>query len=427
MHIGLNAHLLSLAETYRGAGINWYIRSLLTHLPRVDYDNRYTAFLGERRFTPSTSPRGEPVEPSGYRSSGLALWNTSYSNLDSVEEAYSTGLALKLSRLPTFRPVVRIFWEQVVQPLALKKEKVDLLHALAFVTPLLSPCPSVVTIYDLSFLLYPESFKHSKRFYLGLFTRLSAKRARRIIAISESTKRDVVRLLGVPPEKVEVVYCGIDEAFRPLAEDQVATFRSKRGLPERFILFVGTIEPRKNVARLIEAFADLQTCKLANLKLVIGGAKGWFCEHVFARVEELGLEGDVMFPGYIPVSELPLWYNAAELFVYPSLYEGFGLPPLEAMACGTPVVAANTSSLPEVVGEAGLTVDPLDVEGLAEAMRRALSDEALRQEMRERGLQRAKGFSWTKTARETVQVYRRAMECACTERSTELTPKSQPK
>lgn len=373
MHIGLNAHLLSLTETYRGAGINWYIRNLLTYLPRVDHDNRYTAFLGDRRFT-------------------------------------SSELKLRVSRLPTSRPVVRIFWEQVVQPFALQKEGVDLLHALAFVTPLFSPCLSVVTIYDLSFRLYPESFKHSKRFYLDLFTRLSARRARRIVVISESTKRDVVRLLGVPPEKVEVVYCGIDETFRPLAEDQVATFRTRRGLPERFILFVGTIEPRKNVTRLIEAFAALRPCDPATLKLVIGGAKGWFYRDVFARVEELGLEGEVMFPGYIHASELPLWYNAAELFVYPSLYEGFGLPPLEAMACGTPVIAANTSSLPEVVGQAGLTVDPLDVEGLAEAMRLVLGDETLRQEMRERGLQRARGFSWTKTAQETVQVYRRAME-----------------
>jgi len=381
IHIGLNAHLLSLTETYRGAGINWYIRNLLTHLPCVDRDNCYTAFLGDRRFT-------------------------------------SSELTLKVSRLPTSRPVVRIFWEQAVQPFALQKERVDLLHALAFVTPLLSPCPAVVTIYDLSFILYPDSFKRAKRFYLRLFTHLSARKARRVIAISQSTQRDVVRLLGVPPDKVEVVYCGLDEAFRPLAKDQVAAFRSKRGLPERFILFVGTIEPRKNVTRLIEAFATLRPCDPATLrpcdpatlKLAIGGAKGWFYEDVFARVEELGLEDKVMFPGYIPASELPLWHNAAELFVYPSLYEGFGLPPLEAMACGTPVVAANTSSLPEVVGQAGLTVDPLDVEGLAEAMRRALGDEALRQEMRERGLQRAKGFSWTKTAQETVQVYRRAME-----------------
>jgi len=181
-------------------------------------------------------------------------------------------------------------------------------------------------------------------------------------------------------------------------------------LPERFILFLGTIEPRKNIINLIKAFAKLQTCEPANLKLVIGGAKGWFYEDVFARVEELGLRDEVLFPGYIPASELPLWYNAAELFVYPSLYEGFGLPPLEAMACGTPVVATNTSSLPEVVGKAGMLVDPLAVEELAEAMRRVLNDETLWQEMRGQGLRRAQGFSWTKTAQETVQVYQRAME-----------------
>jgi len=389
MHIGLNAHLLSLTETYRGAGINWYIRNLLTHLPRVDHHNRYTAFLSDRRFTPSTGPSTSSGQGSGHCGSGLTL---------------------RLSRLPTSRPVVRILWEQAIQPLALRKERVDLLHALAFVVPLFSSCPSVVTVYDLSFLLYPEGFKGSKRFYLGLFTRLSARKARRIIAISQSTKRDVVRLLRVSPDKVDVVYCGTDQAFRPLPEAQVAAFRSQRGLPERFILFVGTIEPRKNVTSLIEAFANLQTCEPANLKLVIGGAKGWFYQDVFARVEELALEDEVLFPGYIPASELPLWYNAAELFVYPSLYEGFGLPPLEAMACGAPVVVANTSSLPEVVGEAGVLVDPLDVEELAEAMRQVLGDEALRQEMKERGLRRAQGFSWAETAQGTVQVYQRAME-----------------
>ncbi|HIC93621.1 MAG TPA: glycosyltransferase family 1 protein [Anaerolineae bacterium] len=381
MHIGLNAHLLSLTETYRGAGINCYIRNLLAHLPRVDGDNRYTAFLGDRRFAADPSP------------------------------------SLRFSRLPTARPPVRILWEQAVQPWALKKEGVDLLHALAFVAPLLSPCPFVVTIYDLGFLLHPKSFKPLKRLYLSLFTRLSARRARRVIAISESTKRDVVRLLEVPPERVDVVYCGVDGAFRPLPAERVAAFRRRRGLPERFILFVGTLEPRKNVGRLIEAFSllrgratNLQTCKLANLKLVIGGAKGWMYGDIFARVEELGLRDEVLFPGYIPFEELPLWYNAAELFVYPSLHEGFGLPVLEAMACGTPVVASQTSSLPEVVGEAGMLVDPRDIGGLAEAMERALMDEGRRREMRERGLRRAAGFSWERTARETAQVYRRAME-----------------
>jgi glycosyltransferase involved in cell wall biosynthesis len=389
MHIGLNAHLLSLEQNYRGAGINWYIHNLITHLPRVDIDNRYTAFIGDARFASS---------PALSQTTGQGA------------EQLGPGLGLRLSRLPTSEPMVRIFWEQMVQPFALRREGVDLLHALAFVAPLVSPCPVVVTIYDLSFLRYPESLSRFRRFYLGLFTRLSARRARSIIAISQSTKRDVVRLLGISPDRVQVVYCGTDEAFRPLPADQVEAFRSERGLPERFILFVGTIEPRKNVTRLIEAFAGVHTGQLANLKLVIGGAKGWFYEDVFARMEGLGLEDEVVFPGYISVAELPLWYNAAELFVYPSLYEGFGLPPLEAMACGTPVVTASTSSLPEVVGDAGLIVDPLDVEGLREAIRRVLDDGALRQEMRERGLQRARGFSWSKAAQETVQVYRQAME-----------------
>jgi glycosyltransferase involved in cell wall biosynthesis len=369
-HIGLNAHLLSLAQTYRGAGINWYIYNLLLNLALVDQKNQYTVFLGDRRFPPNP------------------------------------GLTLRTSWLSTTQPLVRIGWEQLVQPFVLWQEKIDLLHSLAFVTPLLSPCPSVITIYDLSFLIFPQGFRHSKRLYLTLLTRPSARKARRIITISESTKRDTVRLLGVSSKKVDVVYCGVDKAFHPLPEGEVASFRQKHGLPERIILFVGTIEPRKNVVRLIEAYSRLRD---GQVKLVIGGDRGWLYEEVFARVEELELTGDVLFPGYIPPDELPLWYNAAELFVYPSLYEGFGLPPLEAMACGTPVITSTVSSLPEVVGEAGLTVDPMDSKGLAEAMNQVLGDGALRQSMRERGLARAGCFSWARAARETVGVYQRAL------------------
>lgn len=370
LHIGLNAHLLSLAPTYRGAGIHWYIHNLLLNLALTAQENRYTVFLNDRRFPPHPA------------------------------------LILKTSRLPTAQPLVRIGWEQLVQPFVLWQEKIDLLHSLAFVTPLISPCPAVVTIYDLSFILFPRSFRYGRRLYLALFTRLSARKARRIITISESTKRDVVRWWDVPPEKIDVVYCGVDRAFHPLPEKEVAFFRQKRGLPERFILFVGTIEPRKNVARLIEAYSLLGD---RHIKLVIGGARGWLYKEVFFRLEELGLTGDVLFPGYIPYEELPLWYNAAELFVYPSLYEGFGLPPLEAMACGTPVITSNVSSLPEVVGEAGLAVDPTDSKGLAEAIHQVLGDETLRQSMRERGLSRAGRFSWAQTARATVEVYQRAL------------------
>ncbi len=397
MHIGLNAHLLTLpaianqmanntardssandALLYRSAGINRYIHNLLLNLTLVDGENRYTVFLGDRRFAPD--PR----------------------------------LALRLSRLPTIKPAARILWEQVIQPFSLKKEGIDLLHSLAFVIPLASPCPSVVTIYDLSFLFYAKGFKRLNRLYLSAFTRLSAQRAKRIIAISESTKRDVVRLLKVPPERIDVVYPGVEEICRPLPQPIVADFRRKGDLPEQMILFLGTLEPRKNVVHLIKAYARFRSQWEAEggqrTKLVVAGPKGWLYEDIFAAVEALDLADDVIFPGYIPLDELPLWYNAAKVFVYPSLYEGFGLPPLEAMACGTPVIVADTSSLPEVVGQAGQTVSPQDVEGWAEAMRRVLKDEALRQAMSQRGLDQAANFSWMKMAQEMVQVYRRALD-----------------
>jgi len=373
--VGLNAHLLSLGQNYRGAGINWYIYNLLRHLPRVAGQHRFTAYLSERRFSP------EPP------------------------------LAVCLSRLPTVRAPVRIFWEQAIQPLVLLQAQVDLLHALAFVTPLLLPCPAVVTVYDLSFLRFPESFRPLNRLYLRWFTGRSVRRARRVIAISESTRQDVVRFLGKPAEQVDVVYCGVDERFCTPDAAAIAAFRRQKNLPERFILFLGTLEPRKNVVSLLEAYARLVAGGSDPAPaLVIAGGKGWFYEEVFAAVERLGLTDRVIFPGYVAEEEKPLWYSAAQLFVYPSLYEGFGLPPLEAMACGTPVIVSNTSSLPEVVGEAGVTVPPTDVEALSEAMAAMLGDAAICADWQRRGRERAARFSWRETARQTVRVYERALD-----------------
>jgi glycosyltransferase involved in cell wall biosynthesis len=370
IHVGVNAHLLSLAATYRSAGINWYIRNLLEHLPEVDPQIHYTVFLGEKDYP------------------GVA------------------GLDLRLSRLPTQRPPVRIFWEQVIQPWSVRNARLDLIHEPAFVGPQASTCPFVVTIHDLSFLTYPQNFPVLNRAYLRAFTRLSVRRARRIIAVSESTKRDLIRYYGVEPAKVDVVHNGVDPGFHPLPAAKVAEFRRRRNLPDRFILFVGTLEPRKNVSRLIDAYALLSEPRLP---LMLLGGKGWFYDEIFARVRMLGLQGEVTFVGYVESDELPSWYNAATLFVYPSLYEGFGLPPLEAMACGTPVVASNTSSLPEVVGQAGLLVDPASSEALAAAMQRVLEQPELQAEMRSAGLAQAQSFSWEKTAASTVGCYQRAL------------------
>jgi glycosyltransferase involved in cell wall biosynthesis len=370
IHVGVNAHLLSVAANYRSAGINWYIQNLIRHLPGVDPRFRYTILLGER----------------GY--------------------AGTRGLALSFSRLPTQRPAVRFVWEQAIQPWVLRREDIDLLHSPALVGPILGGRPFVVTVHDLSYHYYPEAFRAANRGYLALFGRHSVRRARRVIAVSQSTKDDLVRHYGLPAARVDVVYHGVDEAFRPLPAADVAAFCARQGLPERFLLFVGTLEPRKNVTRLVEAYARLpQTCP----QLVLVGGKGWFYEEVLRRVEELGLGSRVHLAGYVPAEDLPYWYNAAEVLVYPSLYEGFGLPPLEAMACGTPVISSTSSSLPEVAGDAGLLVDPVDVDALASAMERVLRDAGLRAQMRSAGLRRAKLFTWEAAARQTVDSYRRAL------------------
>jgi glycosyltransferase involved in cell wall biosynthesis len=371
IHIGVNAHLLSLADTYRSAGINWYIQNLLSHLPEVDPHIDYTVFLGERRYP------------------GRA------------------GLDLRFSRLPTQRPLARILWEQAIQPWSAREAGLDLIHGTAFVGPQFSTCPFVITVHDLSFLSYPQNFPALNRTYLRMFTRMSVRRARRIIAVSESTKRDLMRYYGVSGDRVDVVHNGVDPMFRPMPAADVAAFRRQRHLPERFILFVGTLEPRKNVTRLVEAYARLPRPRPP---LMLLGGKGWLYDEIFARLESLDLQGEVKFVGYVPVEELALWYNAAGLFVYPSLYEGFGLPPLEAMACGTPVVASSASSLPEVVGNAGLLVDPTSSEALAEGMRRVLADQGLRETMRSAGLARAKDFSWQTAAAYTVTSYHRALK-----------------
>lgn len=373
VHVGLNAHLLSLSQSYRGAGISWYMVNLLKRLRQVAPDHfQFSAFLGDRGFEAS-------------------------------------GLTLQFSQLPTWRPVVRIFWEQVVQPVALRTANIDLLHALAFVAPLAASCPFVVTVYDLSFMRYPEAFRPFNRWYLSNFTANSVKRARAVITISESTRQDVIQFLGVSPARVHTIYCGADDSFKPLPQPEIAAFKAKHHLPDEFILFLGTLEPRKNVDGLIRAYAHWKLRDLQAPPLFIAGGRGWYYTKIFELVQALDLTGSVHFPGYVPQDDLPLWYNAAALFVYPSHFEGFGLPVLEAMACGTPVITSTESSLPEVAGESAQLVDPTDIEALADSMAAIMSQPNLRNAMREKGLVRAAQFKWEKTAAETVTVYANVM------------------
>lgn len=367
--IGLNAHLLNLSGNYRSAGINWYIYHLLQNLQSPDYD--FTVFLSEPRA-----------------------------------REHFRHLRLDLSRWPTRKPVIRIAWEQLVQPLALRRDSIDLLHALAFAGPISISIPWVVTVYDLSFVRYPQSFNTANRLYLNWAVRHSLQRADRVIAISESTKRDLVAFFGAAPEHISVVYCGLDPVFAvDYDRAEIDHLRARRHLPEHFILFVGTIEPRKNVVRLIRAFARAKRTARLPHALVLVGARGWKYAEVDAVIEQEGLMNDVIFAGYVPQDELPIWYRAADLFVYPSLFEGFGLPPLEAMASGTPVVTSRASSLPEVVGDAAILVAPEDETELADAITRGVSDRTLRDELRTRGQTRVTNFSWKRAAHETIQIY----------------------
>jgi glycosyltransferase involved in cell wall biosynthesis len=287
----------------------------------------------------------------------------------------------------------------------------DIFHATDHLLPPLRGSRSVFTIHDLIFRFFPEYHLPLNRWYLSLMLPRFVKRADSIIAVSESTRRDALRLLQIPPEKITVIYEGVNPAFRPLKDAaQLASVCAKYHLPSRFMLYLGTIEPRKNLVTLLEAYHALHQRGGATPALVVAGRKGWLYQPVFDRVRELGLEGRVYFTDYIHSADAPTLMNAAEVFVFPSLYEGFGLPPLEAMACGTPVICSNASSLPEVVGEGGILFQPRDVGGLVAAIESVLSDERLRAQLCARGLAQASRFSWERAARETLFVYRRVFE-----------------
>ena len=371
MKIGLNAHLLSGQPGYRSAGIHSYIAQLLAHMPaQAPADWRFQAMVGA-----------------------------------SIRARFS-GVAMVRSRWDTSSAWRRIVWEQFLQARQLRQ--FDLYHAMAFVAPLYLQAPMVATVYDLSFLLFPQRLSAARRVYLRAFTALTCRRALRVLAISRSTGADLTRLLGVSPEKIDVTPLGYDRSrFRRLPAAHIAQFVARQSLPARFWLFVGTLEPRKNLPMLLRAYARLPRSQRLPL-LLVGGA-GWMSHEVFATIEREGIQDSVRHVGFAPADDLPLWYNSAEAFLYPSIYEGFGLPVLEAMACGSPALTTDQSSLPEVAGDAALCLPPEDSGRWTDALARIEQDRDWRAQAREKGLQRAKGFSWQRTAALTLDSYRKAL------------------
>ena len=334
-----------------------------------------------------------------------------YFNQAAASGLFPSGVDSRVLPFPRLWTHLRLSREMLSSP-------PDVLFVPSHVLPLIHPARSVVTVHDLGYHYYPEAHTLFQNAYLRWSTRYNARTATRILADSEATRDDLLRYYEIPAERIVVVYPGRDESLAPVEDGEtLATTRARYGLSAPYLLYIGTLHPRKNLVRLIDAFAtvsgaagafgdhaDGERQVVPELQLVLAGQKGWLYEEVFARVRKLGLENRVVFTGYVPDADLPSLLSGALAFVFPSLYEGFGFPVLEAMACGTPVICSNVSSLPEVSGDAALQIDPLDLEALADAMYRVATDEALRMTLVERGLEQVQRFSWEQCASQVLQV-----------------------
>jgi glycosyltransferase involved in cell wall biosynthesis len=301
-------------------------------------------------------------------------------------------------------------WWAVGLPFHLKRARYALFHGTNYDIPLWNRCPTVVTIHDLSVWLLPHM--HERRIVRRARRRLPimARNATMIIAATESGKRELCEHLKVEPERVSVTPYAPRRSFRPVLPARAAEVRGRLGIEGEFLLFVGTIEPRKNLITLIRAYEELLRASSHRPQLVIAGKEGWLTEELFAHIRRAGLEERLRFTGYIPEEDLAALYSSCTAFIYPSLYEGFGLPPLEAMASGAPVITSRIGSITEVVGQGALLIEPMDAAGLAASIVKLLEDERARERLRQKGRERAAEFTWEKTAAQTLEVYREAIK-----------------
>ena len=356
MRIGINAALLGQGGSYRQTGVSRYIGELVGGLHTVLDAGDRLVLLGRR-------PRA-------------------------IHE----------------RPAVRIVWEQTVLPLAVAAQRLDVVHGPLSVLPLASRTPGVVTVHDLAFLRYPDQVPARRRAWLIVATRASVRKAARVIAISQRTADDLCAWLGLPADRVEVIPLAPSSRIVPVSGAALEVFRMKAGIDRPYVLAVGTLEPRKNLPTLLRAFGRIRDEVPHDLVLV--GPEGWLTGEIRRTIAELDLGERLRMTGFVSDQELGGWYSAADLFVFPSHYEGFGLPAVEAMRCGAPVLASNSSCFPEVVGDAGVLIPPDDIGAWAETMRALLRDPAARGALGARGRERSAAYSWERTAAATYRVYR---------------------
>jgi glycosyltransferase involved in cell wall biosynthesis len=325
-------------------------------------------------------------------------------------EIYSKAneLVIPIWNFPFFR---RTSWHDIVLPIKLRKCPFDIVHDTCQYGPffLKSKFKKVSTVHDLTSYIFPSMHLSVLVNREKYFFPMALKNTDKIISVSNSTKKDIIKYFNINESKIEVIYEGVADYYKPLEEKICNDVLRNYYILGPFILYVGTLEPRKNIPLILKAYYKLKNYGL-NHKLVIVGKRGWKYEAFEELIKILNLSEDIIFTGFVPEKVLPAFLTSADLFIYPSFYEGFGLPPLEAMACGTPVITSNTSSLPEVVGDAGIMINPYDVNGLTKVMYDVLTNDGLKEDMRKKGLKRAKLFSWEKTTKETLKVYEEVYE-----------------
>lgn len=364
MRIGIDARLVF----YSKAGIGQYIIHLTRALANLETPDDHFVLLQSRK------DKTKIIE--NYSFSRASLWTPSHHRLE--------------------QPALRV---------ETSRKGLDLLHSPDFIPPFRRNYKSVITVHDLAFLLYPQFMTAEAARYYGQIDH-AVRNTDHIIAVSKATKQDLISYLGVPSEKITVIYEGSNPAYKRIDRQEARAFCEKRwGLDANFIFLISTIEPRKNVPTLLRAYKLLRNDYKRREKLVLAGSKGWLFEEVDETIKSLKLEEDVILIGRVQDISVNYLYNAASMLVFPSFYEGFGLPPLEAMTCGTPVIVSKIKVMPEVVGDAALLIDPHDEADLAIAMHRLLTDAHLRAELIDKGLKRAAKFSWEQAARETLAVY----------------------
>lgn len=376
MHIVFDGYPLLTTKS----GVGYYTYNLIASLLKMDCENEYTIL-----YNTSKSKKKQPI------SAKQTYLRYPYKTLD------------KLSYIPGFFKKI---------PMEIFLGDFDLFHGTnAWLLPVKKAC-TVLTIHDLAYIHYPDTIGRSSYKLLTKNLVRHAQSCNRIIAVSENTKRDIVKYLNIDPQKIDVTHLAADSIYRVIdkADLKIEFVRKKYNLPDNFILYVGNLEPRKNVPTLVRAYNTLLKRTGCDYKLVLAGGRKKGFNEIEHLIKQLHIEDKVLMTGYVELDDIPYLYNLADVFTYVSKFEGFGLPPLEAMQCGTPVIVSNVSSLPEVVGDAGILVDPLNDEEIAAALENLLNDEKLREHYSRKGQKRAANFSWEQTARITMGTYKKAYE-----------------